>query len=763
VSAEVTNDEILPAPPEPGRELPEGSSAPQAERGSPAARLQRVPEWVIALGVGTLTALIGVIPQWRGTFFYYAGDQHEQFAPLWHIFGRQLRNGQWPAMDPAGWAGGNYAAEALTGIWNPVNLFNFVLTSYFDDLSMAAFVVTIEVLSLLAIATFLLAREYGAGRVPAVLVATAVPVSGFTLWYEAAGWPAGLMAFTWVAHFWWSAHRHARGRLNPLVPFLFGYLAMTTGNPYAALGLAVVTAAIGVELLVRRRYARLAHLLVLGSCVGVVGLLVFLPLLGTNPVSARQQLAEIANDTFLVPDVSDLAASSSPTYLPAILNWNGALLEQVPSTYFAWFVLPLLPWLRWRPLWRRRGSLISAVVVGGFYLLATLGPSNLWLFRWPVRLIEYLYLAVAVLFAVALSAGLAGDRMRQRAVASGAIVAVGAYLAWAVQPAGLNPLHVAGLFLVAVLTALAVAAWFRRGMRALGAVAVLGTAAVITLQTSAFPNTGPREYPPHDLSEMAAGASGYRGTVLQLASLDGVTTQDMRDGEILFGNLPRAAGVQSMTSYSGIGFLEFGAGLCMDYRGAVCPEAFDRLWAPAGRGVPVPLVDALRVSTLVIQRSLRPDVAGRAPPEGWRVARETPVRTVWTRERPLEGEGRVSWSSPGVEIRSDSAEPARETVRYRAAAPGRILLARLAWPGYTATADGHDVDVVSGPVGLVVVDVPAGEGMLVLTYTPPGLLVGAEAVAAAAAVVLAQAALWRWQGRRSRPRDRIPRESVLMQ
>jgi hypothetical protein len=755
VSAEVTDDAATPAPS--ATELPAGRRA----RRAPAARLRRVPEWLVALGVGALAALICVIPQWRGTFFYYVGDQYEQFAPLWHVFGQQLRNGQWPTMDPAGWVGGNYAAEALTGIWNPVNLFNFVLTSYFDDLSLAAFVVMVEILGLLAIGTFLLAREYGADRVPAVLVATAVPVSGFTLWYEASGWPAGLMAFTWVAHFWWSARRHARGRLNPFVPFLFGYLAMTTGNPYAALGLAVVTAAIAVELLVQRRYARLAHLLVMGACVGVVALLVFLPLLGTNPVSARHQLADIANDTFLVPDVGDLAASSSPTYLPAILNWNGALLERVPSTYFAWFVLPLLPWLRWTALWRRRGSLVSVAVVGGFYLLATLGPSNVWLFRWPVRLIEYLYLAVAVLFAVALSAGLAGDRVRRRAVASGAIVAVGGYLAWAVQPAGLNPIHAAGLLLVAVLTALTVTAWFRRGMRALGAVAVLGTAAVVTLQTSAFPaDTGPQKYPPHDLSEMAAGASDYQGTVLQVASLNGVTTEQMRDGEILFGNLPRAAGVQSVTSYSGIGFLEFGTDLCMDYRAAVCPEAFDRLWAPTGQGVPVPLIDALRVSTLVIQRSLRPDVANQAPPEGWRVAHETPVRTVWTRERPLEGEGRASWSSPGVELRSDSGEPQRETVRYRATASGRILFARLAWPGYAATVDGRDVDVVDGPAGLLAVDVPTGEGTLVLTYTAPGLRLGAVAVAAAGAVVLAQAVLWLWQSRRSRTRARTPRDPV---
>jgi hypothetical protein len=760
VSAHVTDDEELAPPAVPAA----GSAAAVVPR--PVRRLgallRRVPEWLVTVGVGVLAALICVIPQWRGTFFYYVGDNVESFIPLWHNVGAALREGHWPGFDPAAWTGGNLVGEAAYGMFNPVTLANAVLVSGFDDLSLAAFTVMVEFLAILAMGTYLLAREYGAGRVPAVLVATAIPVAGFTLWYEASGWPAGLMAFTWVTHFWWSARRHARGRLIPLVPFLFGFLAMTTGNPYAALGLAVVLVAIGVELLLQRQFARLAHLTVMGACVGLVALLVFLPLLGTSSVSARQQLADIANDTFLVPDLGDLAGASSPTYLPSILNWNGALLERLPSTYLAWFVLPLLPWLRWTGLRARAASLTSLGVVGGGYLLATLGPSNFWLFRWPVRLIEYLYLAVAVLFAVALSAGLATDRVRRRALASGVIVVLGGYLAWAVQP-GLNRVHAAGVIGVAVLVALAVLAGFRLGMAALGALVVVGTAGVVTLQTTVFPPLSEghtSHYPPSELSEMAAGAAGYEGTVLQLAAISGVTSEQMRGGELLFGNLPRAAGVQSIGSYSGIGFLEFNDELCIDYRGATCPAAFDRLWAPTGEGVPVPLVDALRVSTLVIQRSQLPEAAAQAPPEGWRLLNRTPVRTVWVREQPLEGDGRVSWASEAVEVEADSASPRRESVRYRADGPGRLLFARLAWPGYTATVDGLEVEVEDGPAGLVTVDVPAGSGTLELTHATPGLRLGMTAAAAAGAVVVLQTVLWLWHGRRSRARSGALQEGV---
>lgn len=699
--------------------------------------------------MGALSGLIGLIPQWRGNFFYYVGDNVESFIPRWHMLGTALRNGEWLVFDPDSWAGGNVVGEAAYGVFNPVTLVDAVLISTFDNLSLAAAAVMVQFLALLAMGTYLLAREYGAGRVPAVVVAVALPVSGFTLWYEASGWPAGLMAFTWVTHFWWSARRHARGRLIPLVPFLFGFLAMTTGNPYAALGLVVVLAAIAVELLLQRNLARLAHLVVMGACVGVVAFLVFLPLLGTSSVSARQQLADLVNDTFLVPDLGDLAASSSPTYLPSITNWNGALLEQLPSTYFAWFVLPLLPWLRWADARHRLASMTSLFVVAGLYLLATVGPSNLWLFRWPLRLIEYLYLALAVLFAVLLSAGLATDRRRQRAVASAAVVLAGAYLSWAVQPE-MTRVHVAGLAGVAILVALATTAFFRRGMAALGLVVVVGTAGVVAFQTTVFPPVPEGHipnYPAYELSGTSAGAVDYEGRVLQLAAQTGVTSQQLRSGEFLFGNLPGAAGVDSLTSYSGIGFLEFNDELCIDYRGVMCPEAFDRLWAPAGGGVPVPLIDALGVSTLVVQHSLVPGVADEAPPEGWALADRTPVRSVWVREEPLAGPGRVTWASPEVDVLAGSATPRRETVDYRADGPGRILLARLAWPGYTATVDGREIEVDNGPAGLIVLDVPAGEHTLTVTYEIPGLRLGAAAAASAAIVVLVQTLVW-WRQRR---------------
>ncbi|MFL6145101.1 MAG: hypothetical protein ACJ72N_24950 [Labedaea sp.] len=716
-----------------------------------AARIWRgAPEWLVVLGVGLLGALLYLIPSVEHGIFYYVGDNPEAFVPLWHLFGEQLRDGQWLTMDPAGWYGGNYGAEAALSLWNPFALAQFLVVSWFDNLATATTVVVVGYLAVLCMGAFLLAREYGAHRVPAALVGVALPASGFTLYYEAAGWPAGLAAFTWVTWFWWAARRHSRGRLSPFVPFLLGLLAMSTGNPYAALGVLIVLLGIGVELVRQRRFGNLGHLAVLGACVGTSAALIFLPLIGALEVSSRQELAMIANDTFMVPDLGDIAASSAPTYLPSILNWNGALRENVPSTYFIWFVLPLLPWLRWRALRTTASGLTSVVSISAGYGILVLGPSNLWLFRWPIRLIEYLYLGLAVLFAVLLSTCLARDRFRERALISAAIVAGGAYLSFAVRPE-YPRMHLLASVAVLLLVLAAVVVQHRYGWRLAGAVLLLGTIGVLTYQSARIPVRAPGQAsvePPSVVSRLRQGHGSYQGVVLQLASQAGVRTQDQDDGELLFGNLSLLPGPETINRYSGIGFAELTSALCMDYRGATCPDAYPRLWR-AVPGTDVPLIDALRVRTLVLQNSLLPEVVRGPPRPGWRVLLQDGVRTVWLRENPLPYPGRVSAVSPGIQVRSASAAPQHERVEVRApAGGGELIFARLAWPGYIAHVDGTPVEVEDGEAGLLTVAMPAGEHVLEIDYRTPGLRLGVLLLAGATAVALAQAVLWWVAGRR---------------
>lgn len=727
---------------------------------APARRpVRRLPEFAVALLVGVAVGVLAAIPFLQNHTFYYVGDNPESFLPLWHHLGEQLRSGRWPTMDPGGWTGGNYAAEASYALWNPVLLLDYVVVSLFDDLAAAAAVVQSSYLALLGIGAYLLCREYDARRLAAAVVALGVPLSGFTLFYEASGWPSGLAAFTWVAWFWWAARRQSRGKLWPLVTFVVGALGVTTGNPYAVLGIVVVLIGMGIELLVRRELGRLAGLLLTGICVGAVTALVFFPLLHTLPVSSREQLAGIRNDTFLVPHVGDLAASSAPTYLPAILNWGGAVVEKLPSTYFLWFAIPLLPWLRWQRVRRMRGPLIGLFVITAIFTALALGPSNLWLFRWPIRLIEYCYLGLAVLLARALSCGLATDHLRRRALGTTGIVAAGAYLSFATHPE-LIRMNLAAGVAVLVLVLGAIVAFLRAGPRAIAAVLVLGTLVVITYQTARLPlgvvtqQVTDATAAPTSVSQVERVSTSYRGTVLQLAvDRSRSTGSPPQTGELLFGNETLMTDHESVVRYSGIGFQKFYDALCMDYRGQVCPDALNRAWrpvAPTGE----PLVDLLGVDTVVIDVHQFPTAT--SPPPGWSVDERDSLRTVWVRDRPSSDAGRLTWASPDVAITRDAGSGTSESVFFRADTPGQLVFARLAWPGYTAAVDGRPVQPRDDAAGLLTVPVPAGDHALTLTFRSPGERLGLLLLAAAALVTGAQTAVGiasRWRRGRSPQAD----------
>ena len=733
-------------------DAPSSTAAPRTGR-------RGLPEWLVVVLVGIGAAAAYVIPYLQHPLFYYVGDNPESFVPLWHHFGESLRAGVWPTMDPSGWYGGNYTADTAYALWNPVELVNYVIVSLFDDLASGAAFVMIEFMALLAMASYLLCREYGATRTISVVVGVAIPVTGFTLYYEAAGWPAGLMAFTWVAWFWWAARRHVRGQMSPILPFVLGVLGMLTGNPYATLGLMIVIFGIALELLLAKRIRQLVHLLVMSACVGISGILVFFPLLGVMKISSRQELAMILNDTFMVPDLGDLAGSSAPSYLPSITNWNNAVLENLPSTYFIWFAIPLLPWLRWTALRRPARPIASLAAIIGVYAFMVLGPSNFWLFRWPIRLVEYLYLGLGVLLAVLLSAGLATDRFRRRALATGGLVLLGAYLSFAVRPEFWR-MHLAVAVAMAALSLGVVVAYRRGGWVAAGAVMMIGTIGVLTYQTNRIPvngGGGVAVEPPRSVSRLEQGTAAYRGTVLQLANQSSVRTQDQDDGEMLFGNLSVAAGIEAINRYSGIGYAEFTTALCMDYKGVTCAGSFDALWKLVPQ-TGTTLIDALRVDTLVLQNKLFPQIVGKAPKPGWRLELRDEVRTVWVREQPSTLPGRVSYAQYGTEVLSSDSRYETETTRVRVSAQGgELIYARLAWPGYAATLDGRPIEIRDGTAGLLTVALPPGEHELRIEFQAPGLRLGFITLAGATGVVLLQSVLW-WVGRRRRASADAPRQ-----
>lgn len=758
----------------------------------PGARPGRRADLRAAFVVALAVAVLAQVPLAANRYFYFWDDSAAEFLPVWHRIGSEVLAGNWQPMLPGMWNGGNFAAEALFGIWNPVVLLDAVITAASGDLLIAAVVIKTQFLVLLALGVFALCREYGARRTAAIAVAVALPFSGFTLYFDASSWIAGLMGFTWTTHFWWSARRHMRGRLHPAVPICFGLLAVTTGNPYGVLGLVVVTTALLIECRLKRDRRAALRLAVVVAVPFSVAALVFFPLVLSSSVTMRNPTSGVANTGFLVPGVGDLLNLSSPAYLPRVVSWHLPFWT-VPVAYLAWFVAPLAPWLPWSALRRDARARAGVAVVGLVYLAATLGPSQLWLFRWPLRLVEYAYLAVALLVALALSSAKDPDNpraplthKRRRAAASAAVVVVGAYLSWAAQPDRLATV-LTGTLLAAVLVVLMVR-WLG-SPRTLTAVLVGGTAVVLVFQAFTFPRnlnvTGWQA--PHKVSTMEARYGGtYQGNTLMVgdphADADRYGTRNvwhwLPPGDIL-----QVGKVASLNNYTGVFNMPYMTALCMSYYGATCSTLYPKLWTPTS-DFPATPADLLRLQTVVVQtaqtvqpRPTAPRVVAsvtpawqatkvpirppyRVPagaktlavPAGWTETRLDARTVVLHRQAPLPWpDGRVSETAGTVHVLADrtDADGVGETIRYTGS--GQVVLADLLWPGWRAEADGHRVPVGRSYAGLVRLTLPearSGGSTLRLTYSPPGYRIGGVLAGFGLACGVVYCGVWSWRRRR---------------
>ena len=695
----------------------------QEHRQHPPERLSglRTP-----LVVAAVVGLLALFPLIKNPIFYFWDDSAAAFLPYWHEIGNQLLSGNWPVLRPDMWMGGNLAGEAQISLWNPVSLLNYALVALLPDLALAATVVKVEFLIVLALGVYFLAREYGAKEFAAAVVAISLPVSGYTLYVDASAWIAGLIGFAYLTHFWWSLRRFSRGLLNPIVPFLFGALAMTTGNPYGALGVIVVLLVIGVERLLIKDIKRFWQIVMLGGSVGLTGLVAFLPLLTGAAVTWRKP-AGVFNNGFMVPGIGDLATMSSPTYLPRIEMFDPTFTT-FPMTYLAWFILPLAPWLSFRAMRAGLRARFGLFLFGTIYLLMAIAPSDLWLFRWPARLTQYVFLPVLVLVAIALSVGLRTSQWRRRALGSAAIIFVGTYQAWATTPQNVE-WHAAAFVLVSAGTAAAVWVVLKHRAKLLPPVLVSGTALVLLMQVLVMPHNGnitPWFFPSNVAELKERFADRYTGNTLQIAEIGPAIGRHgySPDGawrDLLFGNMYHVAGVKAQNSYTGIGFTTFAEELEMEYHGGTKPVAYQRLWQKQPGNGGKTLADLMRLETVVVLNDYVPDFDPAKPPAGWSVKQTTHIVNVLHRNAKIDWpDGRVSYAAPGVRVSEDRVDGfTGETVKYSGS--GRMTFAMLAWPGWKATVDGKPVEVKQGPAGLLQLDLPqAANGTLVLSYFPPG-------------------------------------------
>ena len=398
-------------------------AADTADNASPhAAPLQRVP--------GRRSGPDLAASDGEDTGFYFWDDTAASFVPIWHRIGELVSEGV-PALQIDMWRGGSLPAEAAAGIYNPLVLVLSAITSHINDLALAAWAFKVPFLVLLAIGVFLLAIDFGSDRRIALLVGYAAPFAGFTLWSEASTWVAGLMILSFYPWIWRAARRMVRGEGGILAFVIPGVLCLTVGNPYAVFTVATAVLGALIEGWIDGARKRC-------GCWW----------LRNRSAAGRDPRAPAIRDDLqrglpragrhlqrrLPAPGSDRPGglSNRCCSLHALLQFR---LPDVSRRISGLVHRPTLAWVAWRGvpgLLRVRSSL---VVTGAVWLLLVLAPPVSF-FRWPIRLLPYLYITILVAWAVVMSLALARDHRQARWLAMFTLVGFGAWIGFGERPVG---------------------------------------------------------------------------------------------------------------------------------------------------------------------------------------------------------------------------------------------------------------------------------------------------------------------------------------
>ncbi|HVM27834.1 MAG TPA: hypothetical protein VM433_09195 [Mycobacteriales bacterium] len=676
----------------------------------------------------------------RNRHFFFQDDVQSYYAPLWVDIGRRLRDGELPVLAPSEWMAGNYLLEAQVGLWNPAQLLIALLAPSFANLAVLAATVAISFAVLLGTGTYRAALAHGADVRWAVSAGAAAPFAGWTLWYDSATWVLALVGTAFVTHAWASAVRYADGAAGPLPAFAWLYLALSTGYPYAALGVALLSTGLLARLAaVRSGRAVLLRLALLGAAAASCAAITYLPALLSRDVTLREAMVgeTFVRDYFVVEPWQSLAALV-PTHLPAFGSFEGP--EQIPSTWIAWFLLPALAVLDWRRVRARAADVAGPAVASLAVLLWVAGPAYAGPLRWPARMLPYLAVAALVTLAVAASAGTSWSRWPLRVGVMAGLVAVGGARAVAGRT---DPVDAAlGTGLVVVLAVATGLAWRLRGARLAAGVVTLSVLPVLALQLTVHPRN-PNVIAwgfPADRAAASDAFPDHDGSTLQLADVNLVERADRSVDRawsaLAFGNYARGMDRDHVNGYTPIGHQGFRSLLCERHAGTLCDRAREQAFArdPATGSR---YVDLLAVRRVVLQRAQYPTAADQPPPPGWAQTAVDPWTVTLERTDRVRPPGDVA-AAVGVEVGPTSTSARSTTARVSSAGGGLVVLSRLAWPGYAAALDGRTLPVTALDDVFLAVEVPPGtvDAELVVRYEPPGWRLG-TVLAALGALVLA--------------------------
>jgi hypothetical protein len=182
----------------------------------------------------------------------------------------------------------------------------------------------------------------------------------------------------------------------------------------------------------------------------------------------------------------------------------------------------------------------------------------------------------------------------------------------------------------------------------------------------------------------------------------------------------------SINGYSPLFLKSFMEHFCFDYLGATgCSdiiEGINRPIPPMGLTV----LDLMRVEEVRIADHSKAERFARAS-RNWMRADNQAEGEIFHRSQPYPLPAPIAWITPGamVTVKDSTASKVTLSIAAPALEPVMVVLARAWYPGWSATAGGHNLPVRSIEGLVTALDLPAGtSGPIEISYWPRGLTLG---------------------------------------
>jgi hypothetical protein len=359
-----------------------------------------------AISAGSLVVFFCLILLWHDPLVFWNDDYELSVLPVFADVARSWSEGHWPILSPYSWVCGNLAGEFQYGTFSVfVNAAVVLIWKFPLTFPQQAAALSITHLFVLAIGTFLLARDRRFSVPLSIFVALVASLNGWIICWGATDWFGALGAFTWLPWAWWGAERaldQHRTKWRFLWPAPFVYLLVTGGFPYTVLMLLVLVAWLGIKSLVETRSIFSISPMLFGVALGFgLSAPAWLALLDLVHGSARELQSLRAHWQWLVPPVA-LPGLIVPSWT---VNWCDFSSRYLPHTATELACGLIAP-----------AALIAGFICRGrmlvrqikwdlmlllFVLLLCMVPTA-GLFRWSFRWLPFFHLVLAVCAAEAL-------------------------------------------------------------------------------------------------------------------------------------------------------------------------------------------------------------------------------------------------------------------------------------------------------------------------------------------------------------------------